>query len=510
MGIHVMEASRQQQLTEHLAAAQQLPESELEAIRKLASQLRGQKLLPVIGAGASWDCGVRLAGEISIDLHAAYLASADFAPHDEGLEEKDLAGIAEAIYLSTDQSRVVSEVGIPDADLWRTAETLGAHFCVYCVLARMVREGLLKEAFGFNYDCGAEAGLSAEGFAYGEVLAGRHWVDRARIVADAEVASDTKKDESSFTLFKANGCAVRYREQAALDEPKAAEGIVIRREQLEEWKGSAWSRDKFRDRAGDHVLMLVGFSAQDTKFTTQVRQVLDNVYAQCPASGSPRVVAIDIARNATPIESMIACGLGDAAADGAVTKICIEGSTATAALLVLLAELLAIELEGELEEVGGELSEELDARLATLTISTPTMLRWSYLAGAPRADELIQRANQIAAGGYVPHSHDPVRSAHLIEARRRLRERLGRAQPESSAEALADHSFIVDGAFAYLPVGIPIEELEQSCREGAELEALRNALDEHYPKKLECVLLAGDGDKLEGVNLATGKRIDNG
>jgi hypothetical protein len=24
------------------------------------------------------------------------------------------------------------------------------------------------------------------------------------------------------------------------------------------------------------------------------------------------------------------------------------------------------------------------------------------------------------------------------------------------------------------------------------------------------VLLAGDGDKLEGVNLATGKRIDNG
>jgi hypothetical protein len=509
MGVQVMEVSRQQQLTEHLAAAQQLPANELDAIRKLASQLRGQRLLPVVGAGASWDCGVRLAGEIAIDLYAAYLANADFAPHVEGLDKQDLAGIAEAIYLTTDQSRVVSEVGIPDAGLWRPAETLGQHFCVYCVLARMVREGLLKEAFGFNYDCGAEAGLCAEGFAYGEVLAGRHWVDRARIVADAETASDTKKDESSFTLFKANGCAVRYRELALLDEPKAAEGIVIRREQLEEWKGSTWSRDKFRDRVGDHILMLIGFSAQDTKFTTQVQQVLDNVYAQRPSNGSPRVVAIDIARNAMPIERMIACGLGGAKADGAVTKICSEGSTTTAVLLVLLAELLVIELEKEMGEAGVKLSDELDARLATLTISTPTMLRWSYLAAEPQANELIQRANQIAAGGYVPHTNDPARSVQLIKARRQLRERLGRTEPESTTEALEDDGFIINGAFAYMPVGIPIEELEQSCRAGAELEALRKALDGHYPKNLECVFLAGDGDRLEGVNLATGRRIDN-
>ncbi len=510
VGIQVMEASRQKQLTEHLAAARQLPVSEVEAIRKLALQLGGRKILPVIGAGASWDCGVRLAGEIAVDLRASYLANAEFAPHAEGLGETDLAGIAEAIYLKTNQSRVVSEVGIPDDDLWQPAEKLRAHFCVYCVLARMVREGLLEEAFGFNYDCGAEGGLSAEGFVYGEASAGRHWIDRARIVADAQVASDTKRDESSFTLFKANGCAVRYRELAAVDEPQAAEGIVIRSEQLEEWQESAWSRDKFRDRARDHVLMLIGFSAQDTKFTTQVRQVLDRVYAESPASGSPRVVAIDIARNATPIESMIACGLGNAAANGAVTKVCIEGSTTTAALLVLLAELLAIELENELRDAGVALSEELDTRLATLTISTPRMLRWSYLSAAPQADELIQRANQIAAGGYVPHTHDRAQSVRLIETRRRVRERLGHSHPESSTEALDNHSFIIDGVFAYMPVGLPIQELEQSCREGTELEALRNALAEQYPKNLECVLLAGDGDRLEGINLATGRRIDNG
>jgi hypothetical protein len=176
----------------------------------------------------------------------------------------------------------------------------------------------------------------------------------------------------------------------------------------------------------------------------------------------------------------------------------------------LLSELLAVELADDLEEAGVELYEELDALLATLTISTPTMLRWSYLAAAPQADELIQRANQIAAGGYVPHTYDRARSVRLIEARRRLRERLGRGQPESSTEALADYSFIVDGVFAYMPVGIPIEALQQSCREGAEMEALRNALAEHHPKNLECILLAGDGDRLEGVNLATGRRIDNG
>jgi hypothetical protein len=33
---------------------------------------------------------------------------------------------------------------------------------------------------------------------------------------------------------------------------------------------------------------------------------------------------------------------------------------------------------------------------------------------------------------------------------------------------------------------------------------------EHRPKNLECILLAGDGDRFEGINLATGRRIDNG
>jgi hypothetical protein len=510
MAVQVMEPSRQQGLVDHIAAAKQLPETEREAIKRLAQQLHGERLLPVVGAGASWDCGVRVAAEISRDLYAAYLESADFAMHDSGLSPEDLAGIAEAIYLKTSQSRVVHEVGIPDADLWPSADGLGSHFCVYCVLARMARERLLNEAFGFNYDCGAEAGLHSEGLTSGEAYPGKHWIDRARIVADAQVANNTKRDESSFTLFKANGCAARYRELAALDEPKAAEGIVIRREQLEEWKGSLWSRDKFRDRAANHILILVGFSAQDTKVTTQVRQVLDNVHAQGKPGGKPRVVAFDIEPNTTAIERMVKCGVGGAELGDRVAQISTKGSTVSAALLVLLAELLAIALADDLNESAVQLDEEIDARLATLTISTPTMLRWSYLAAAPQPGALIQRANQVAAGGYVPHTHDQALSVRLIEARQNVRRRLGRNHPESTVEALADHGFIVDGAFAYLPVALPVDELERSCRQGAPLDALRDAMAEHHPQNLECVLVAGDGTRLEGVNLATGKRIDNG
>lgn len=511
MDIRIMEASRQQQLAEHLAAAQHLPEGESEAIRALASQLRGKRLLPVVGAGASWDCGVRVGGEIATDLYATYKESPDFTPYDEGLDETDLPGIAQAIYVRKGQLRVVSELGLPDPELWRPAETLGDHFCVYCVLARMGREKLLNMAFSFNYDCGAEAGLRTEGFGYGEIAGGAQWLDRARIVADASADVDPNSNQSTFTLYKANGCAVRYRELAERDQASAAEEIVIRRDQLDKWPSESWSRERFRVGIRDHIVMLIGFAAQDAKFTGELNEVLKQVYSAAPANGMPRVVAFDRERAAASIEGVVQSGLGNVPPpDDVVTQIGTDGSTATAALLLLLVELLAIELAEELEAANVTLPPALDARLSALAVSTPTMLRWAYLAQAPRERELFQRANQIASGGYVPHSYNQRLSVRLIEARRRLRERLGRLKPESSAEALADHGFIIDGVFAYMPVGIPIEELEQSCREGTELEALRNALAEQYPKNLECVLLSGDGDRLEGINLATGRRIDNG
>lgn len=512
MAVDVMKVDRQRPVEGHLLAAEQLSPGQLESIRRLATQLIGTQVLPVIGAGASWDCGVRVGGEIATDLYDAYRASSDFEPHDPGLVDTDLPGIAQAMFVRKGQERVVDELGLPDPARWPPAATLGDHFCVYCVLARMVREGLLGpvgKAFSFNYDCGAEAGFRSEGFAYGKTVGGSQWLDRARVVSDATTDVDFTSNPATFTLYKVNGCAVRYRELAQTDPAKAAEEIVIRRDQLAKWPDQSWSRERFRVGARDHIIMLIGFAAQDSKFTGELNDVLQQIYAATPPVGFPRVVAIDRTSTAASIEGVIQTGLGGVDADeDVVTQIDTTGSSTTGAMLMLLTEMLSLTLAEHFERDGVTLPAEPDARLATFTISTPSMLKWAYLADRPSEKGLIQRANQIARGGYVPHTHDPQLSATLVAARKRLRQRFGRADQESSSEALADGGFIVEGPFAYMPVGLPIEVLERSCREGPELEDLRGRLREHGPKNVERILLAGDGTHLTGVNLESGQRID--
>lgn len=509
-----MQPERQQTLAAHIAAVAKLEAKEVEAIRRLAAQLQPERLLPVVGAGASFDCGMRLAGEIATDLHAAYLANADYSPHNHTLSPEDLAGISEAIYLrAKKQSRVVGELGLPDPQLWRAAAEMGGHFCGYCVVARMVREELLEQAFSFNYDCGAEAALGAEGFVLGEVSAGRHWRDRARVVADAATHTKTTKDSSSFTIYKANGCAVRFREMAETNEEEAAGEIVVRSAQINSWKESAWSLSTFQSAVEQHVVVLVGFSGQDPKFSVELREVFDRVYSKAPSQGRPRLVAIDQASTPTDIEALIDSGLGgEAPAADVVTRICTGESTATAALLVLMVELLAIELEVQLAKAAILLPAELETRLASLAVSAPTMCRWSYLVSPPEEQDLIQRANVVAEEGYVPLTHHPELSARLIGARQRLRARLGREAPESPDEALADHGFLLDAArgVAYMPVGLEQEGLRRSLRPGPELEKLKVAVAGKHPSRLDCVLVSGDGSALRGVNLATGSEVDLG
>jgi hypothetical protein len=513
MAVDVMKMDRQRPVDGHLLAAGQLSPGQLESIRRLATQLAGTRVLPVIGAGASWDCGVRVGGEIATDLYDAYHASSDFEPHDPELSTTDLPGIAQAMFVRRGQERVVDELGLPDPARWRPAATLGDHFCVYCVVARMVREGLLGpagSAFSFNYDCGAEAGFRSEGFAYGDTVGGSQWLDRARVVSDAATDVDFTSNSATFTLYKVNGCAVRYRELAQADPVKAAEEIVIRRDQLDKWPDQSWSRERFRVGVRDHIIMLIGFAAQDSKFTGELNDVLQQIYSATSPVGFPRVVAIDRTEAAASIEGVIRTGLGGVNAnEDVVTQIDTTGSSTTGAMLVLLTEMLSLALADRFEQVGVTLPVDPDARLATFTISTPSMLKWAYLADPPSENGLIQRANQIARGGYVPHTHDPYLSATLVSARKRLRRRFGRADQESSSEALANGGFIVEGPFAYMPVGLPIEVLERSCREGPELEALRRTLREQRPRNVECVLVAGDGTRLTGVNLENGQRIDD-
>jgi hypothetical protein len=506
MTVQVMNEGRQLSLGDHLSKAAGLDTGEVTAIATLARQLPVPSILPVVGAGASWDCGVRVAKEIGADLLNAYLANGDYAAHDASLTGDDLADITERIYEKRGAERVVEDLGFPGEKQWRPAARMGEHFCVYCVLARMVREGFLKKAFGFNYDCGAEAGLKAEGFLYGEAIPGQKWVDYARIVADSVTMYETV--DQGFLLVKAHGCAARYRELAVANPKDAAEGIVVRRKQLEDWKEHSWSLNEFRTSAEKNVLVLIGFSGQDRKFIVELEQVLTQVYAASPGNGKPRLVAIDLDPSTEAIDQLIATGLGGVPADsGTVTRVCTQGGSATAALLVLLAELIAVGLETELAAQGVTLSEDLAPRLTSLTVTAPTMLRWSFLAGGPTDHAYIQRANLMATEGYVPLTRHTSKAVQLLGARSRLRERLGLTGPEESAKALADHGFIIDAerGGAYMPVGIEQDVLMATCRQGSELEEIRRTLG--HPSHLDCILVSGDGSELHGVNLATGQEV---
>jgi SIR2-like domain len=506
MSVRVMEESRQLPLAEHLSRTSGLDNGAQEAIAALARQLPVPAILPVVGAGASWDCGVRIANEIGEDLLADYLANAEYEPHDTALTKHDLGEIAEKIFEKKGPERVVEDLGFPEESRWRPAAKMGDHFCVYCVLARMAREEFMEEAFGFNYDCGAEAGLEAEGFLYGEAVAGQQWVDYARVVADG--AAMVEMEKQGYLLVKAHGCAVRYRELAAADPRAAAEGIVIRRRQLEDWKKPGWSLNAFRASAEKKALMLIGFSGQDSKFSAELDEILTAVYAANPGNGRPRVVAIDLDPSAKAIQKLINTGLdGKKAEAGVATSVCTHGSTATGAMLVLLAELIAYRLETEAENQGVGFPKELDPRLASLIVTAPAMLRWALLADEPSENSFIQLANLMATRGYVPLTKHATKSVKLMAARAAVRAQLDHSKPESSAEAVAGRGFIVDAAqgVAYMPVGIKQEKLAATCRQGDELEMIRRTLE--HPSHLDCILVSGDGSVLRGVNLATGEEV---
>ncbi|HEX2071014.1 MAG TPA: SIR2 family protein [Thermoleophilaceae bacterium] len=502
-----MDMARMRPLPEHFAAAAALDPTQIDAITRLASQLRGLDVLPILGAGASYDCGMRLAGEIGEDLYNAYMADPSFAPHAANLP-RDLGEVADAIWSQRDQKAVVKAVGLHDPALWPAADALHEHFCAYCVLARLARENIVKEAIGFNYDCGAEAGLRAQGFLdTSGTTHGSEWQDHATVIPDAATNS-VLAHGGSFKLFKAHGCASRYRELAVTDEDRAADTIVIRKGQLANWRNDAWIRDVFRERSKNHVLLFIGFSGQDPVIYGEIGDMLQAVYSALQPDGTPRVVVLDYEPDTAALRSLVKAGLGEQpATNGTVTQVSTRTATTTAATLLLLAESLALRLDPALAQHNVGLPTAVDGRLAALTVSAPIMLRWSYLLRAPAANQFIQRINleQAAEHGYVPLTADPHTTARALGARMELRRRLGETGPESTGHALEDHGFLVQGGCAYLPVGLGHDDLVAGCRPGSQIDQARRTLG--HPRHLECVLVSDTDMTLRGVSIDTGSEV---
>src|SRR4051812_34819179 len=130
MTVRTIESSQVLSLEEHLAKAVALDPAEVEHIRTLAAQIAGRSVLPVLGAGASYDCGMRLATQIGEDLYNDYFADPSFAPHAAGLST-DLGDVADAIFVGADQPTVVRAVGLHDPALWPGTDGVGEHFCAY-------------------------------------------------------------------------------------------------------------------------------------------------------------------------------------------------------------------------------------------------------------------------------------------------------------------------------------------------------------------------------------------
>jgi hypothetical protein len=499
-------------LRAHLALAAGLSRPEVDVIRQLARQLDGVPVMPVLGAGASYDCGMRLARDVAKLMHADYVADASFQPRPSNYAEfeTDLGAVADAIALSKNQAAAVTTLGLDDPVLWPAADDLTGHFCTYRVLARLAREDLFAEALTFNYDCGFEAGLKDEGFLFSPTtLRGRQWHDHATVIADAETNARLRP-RGAFALVKAHGCAARYREAVSAGAPPhPEEAIVIRWSQLLDWRNDIWARDVLADRARRHVMLLLGFSGQDAVIHIALTRVLEDVYAEVDVD-RPRIVVVGHSPDTLTLRMLASAGLaGHPPLPGHVTHVSTQSSSTTAVALVLLTELLALRLQRTLRTHGVAVPATVDARIAALALAAPAMLRWSFLLRRPVPWlDYAQRINleQAAERGYVPLMADPQATALALRTRARLRSALGLGGEETVADALNDHGFIAAPRIgqAFLPVGLPAQTLLRAARTG-ELEHARRALER--PTHLDCVLVAEYAGGMAGVSVETGATV---
>jgi hypothetical protein len=496
-------------LEAHLKLASGLEPDEVAAIQALAGQLKGMKILPILGAGASHDCGMRVASDIAADLHSDCCADEGLRASVQGVVPHDLGGVAEAIYEYRGDSHqaVLEAIGLPDPNQWPGTLEVDAHFCALRILARVIREHKgLGSAFSFNYDCCKEAALRSEGFSRSrERTAGLVWIDNVNVFCSKEMYVDPQ-NRNGFELVKAHGCAEHYREAYEKNEcEEVAEAVVIRAKQIETWKERLWARRSLDGEVQKSVLLLVGFSGQDRATATELKEVLEDICNSGPGSSPPRLVVIDHNPDTDALQELIDMGVSPGGADDAgVTKVCTSTSSTTAVLLILLAEMIALELEPAVTELGFSLPSDLDARLGLLTLTGPAMARWSFLMG--KADgAYIQRVNAgIEESDYVPLSCEPHITARAFKIRQEIREAIGLTTPERASDLAETDGFILHGGFAYLPLGIGLNQVKEAHLSGI-LGQAKDVL--HWPEDTESILVCESDGGRKGISIATGQEV---
>jgi hypothetical protein len=495
-----------------------LPKATWRDIRRLARQLEGTSFLPVIGAGGSIDCGQRLAAAIAVEMYEQFKREGlKPRPSDLRRNRKDLGVVADAFYNAADQKAAVEALGLKDHSKWPDKDKFDPHFCSYQLLARMAREEFFSEAITLNYDCGFERGLHDEGFGFAPwKLHGKRWLDHATVVTGAR-NHFSLSPRGCFVLTKAHGCASTYRKEvvhssgaSGLPENGPEDAIVLRRGQLLDWRTDFWARDLFADRARRHVILLIGFSGQDPVIQLSLTRVLQEVYERLripegEVCEMPRVVAIDRKPKTVALTTLVHQGCGRRPpGTGTVTTVKVpDNKSVTSVVGALASELLALRLK---REHGLAVSSQPADRIASMLISIPASLRWTYLLERRTAGvDYVQRVNlEKAQGrGYVPLRASAPRAAASMRVRRQLRLSLGLDEQESIREADANFGFVCAPrrGFAYMPIGVTAEEL--ASMRPAELASRTEVLPR--PSELEPVLVVEGPGGLEGRVIATGK-----
>ncbi|MDX6585641.1 MAG: hypothetical protein QOI31_114 [Solirubrobacterales bacterium] len=500
---------------QQLDKAAALPLDTQNKVRELAKQINHKAVLPLVGAGASFDCGSISAKDLAHLVARSYRSLIpDTATHPSDLASAEAEGalgvVADALFHRTTQEAVVDALSLDDTGVWPGVDDFPEHFCPFRVLARLAREGLLPEAITLNYDQAFERGLQDEGFQFAPSAArGRRWLDHASVIADREANASIER-RGAFALTKAHGCVAEFRRRTrnlARSRPPLArtskrgpwDSIVVRRGQLLDWRTDFWARDVLADRSRRNVILLLGFSGSDPVINATLTRILDEVAA---GGTAPRVVVIDHCPDTVALEGLIDAGRGRGVGLAGVEVIGSGGTTMTAILLALAAEWVSLRLKPAAQELGIALPSAVSELVPELSVAAPCMLRWSYqLAPLDAEVDLAQDINleRAARKGYVPLTVFPFRTARLLAMRRSVRSWLGLSSPETVTEATRHGSFVVDrgSSQAYLPVDIKIDRLRSippsTWRRAAE------TMD--APRDLDWFLVARDGNDLVGLSL---------
>ena len=493
-----------------------IPSSTWALAERLSDELDDREVLPLVGAGASRDCGAPSATDLAKMLYDVVMATSIRTGRPPvAAMRRDLGKMADALALidGGNPSRIFDSLGFHDHAAWPSGDDLfkdtGSvpHPCAYRVLARMARERFVSEAVTFNYDCNFEGGLLQEGFfGSGRAVTHGRWPEIFTVVADAEShAAVTRRGE--FVVNKVHGCVDTWRRTREARPKEADEAIVIRWSQLLDWRQDEWSRDLVRDRARRHILLLVGFSGSDPVIHSTVQAIMREVQEPTRAVGPSRVRVVDVNPRTLTLQMLLAAGQG-AANDTIVAPVRKDRDISLAATLLALH---AAGIRRRLRKfadgaaLDAHVPSDREAMLQRLVLSGPAMMRWTWaILGETPGVWGFAGLKQVRDAYYVPLCAEPDRTIRTFEIRDELASRFG-LTAESMIHARSGSFVIVPRrGKAYMPVGLRGHEVSLINRRRLNLAWFARELDSSAGRLDRLIVVRDEQDDLRAYSLDTG------